>query len=89
MFVYKYVSVKDNANGQESITEIDEVGEEGQEVAIEQSQTEVDKGKDVADTEDAVKHHHPVKEGLLGSLENEEEQISISDENQEVGKHRS
>ena len=67
----KDVSVEDNANGQESVAEVDEVGEEGEKVAIEQSLAEVNQGEDVADTEDAVKDHHPVKEGLLGSVEDE------------------
>ena len=77
----KDVSVEDNANAQESVAEVDEVGEEGKKIAVEQSVTEVDKCEDVADTEETVKHHHPVKEGLLGPPEDEAKKIPISDYN--------
>ena len=50
----KDVSVEDNANGQQFVAKVDEVGEEGEKIAVKQSLTEVDQCEDVADTEEAV-----------------------------------
>ena len=42
MFYNTDISVEDNANRQQSVTKIDEVGEEGNKVAIEQFVVDMD-----------------------------------------------
>ena len=81
----KDVSVDDNANGQETVTKVDEECKEWKEVTKFQTLNcfevllidNVGNGDDIADTEDGVKHHHPVQEGLGRLVDDEEDQISI------------
>ena len=46
---------------------------------------DVDECEDVADTENAVKSHHPVKECLLGTLQSEVKEIAIGQDYQNIG----
>ena len=47
--------------------------------------THVDKCEDIADTEDAVANHHPVKKRLFGSSESEVKKIAIGQDYQNIG----
>ena len=49
----------------------------------------MDQGDDVADTEKAVKCHHPVKEGLFGSCESKVKDIAIGEDYQNVRQYTS
>ena len=48
----------------------------------------VDEWEDVADTEDTVKSHHPVKECFLGSFQSKIKKVAIGQDYQKVGKYR-
>ena len=77
----KDIPVDDNTSGQESIADVDEEAEFGNEVT-EDPLTNQDNGENVADTEAGVKNHHPVKESFSWLLHDELEKISIGCEYQ-------
>ena len=77
----KDVPVDDNTSGQESIADVDEEAEFGNEVT-EDPLTNQDNGENVADTEAGVQNHHPVKESFSWLLHDELEKISIGCEYQ-------
>ena len=88
----KDVSVDDNANCQETVTEVDKECEEWKEVTKFKTLNcfevllidNVGDGDDIADAEDGVKNHHPVQEGLGGLVDDEEDQISICQYDQSI-----
>ena len=80
----KDISVDDYANGQETVTQVDEECKEWKEVTKFKTLRfevllidNVGNGDDIAHAEDGVKHHHPVQEGLGGLVDDKEDQISI------------
>ena len=77
----KDIPVDDNTSGQESIADVDEEAEFGNEVT-EDPLTNQDNGENVADTEAGVQNHHPVKESFSWLLHDELEKISIGCEYQ-------